>query len=227
MNSVSSRSQSIDRSHTTVRSQSLSVLPTSLVKRTKLHTPSTRATTPSTVRAIAASVSSTKKIVDVGEFPGNDQDDRMEDTTPNLDLEGHSELGDRNKKAGEFVINVDKDEVEVEEDSRRGDKIEANEGMVNDRLGNVRMAPQEEKGSRNEQAASPGIEVEVTDENTEGEINSTLPWDNGEALTEDERAHFLTLDAFSRTEEMKCRRRKRLDREAINSTMSMLNDNTL
>lgn len=40
-------------------------------------------------------------------------------------------------------------------------------------------------------------------------------WDNGEPLTEVEHAHLLTMDEFSRVEEMKRRRRNRLESEGI------------
>lgn len=52
------------------------------------------------------------------------------------------------------------------------------------------------------------------DENGDLDGVDDQTWDNGEPLTEEERAHLLTLDTFSRAEDMKRRRRKRMEEEA-------------
>lgn len=71
--------------------------------------------------------------------------------------------------------------------------------------------------------ASPVIEKQTAMKDTEGDAISDDPsWDNGEPLAEDERTHLLTLDLFSRVQEMKRRRRKRLEMEALGA--SDLND---
>lgn len=53
-----------------------------------------------------------------------------------------------------------------------------------------------------------------TDENGDHDGVDDQAWDNGETLTDKERAHLLTLDLFSRSEDMKRRRRKRFEEEA-------------
>lgn len=54
------------------------------------------------------------------------------------------------------------------------------------------------------------------DEDEDGNFDGVdeKAWDNGEPLTDDERSHLLTLDTFSRAEEMKRRRRQRMEEEA-------------
>jgi hypothetical protein len=54
---------------------------------------------------------------------------------------------------------------------------------------------------------------EADAEESANESDDDMEWDNGEPLTAQERAKMMKMDSFSRAEEMKRRRRKRLDEE--------------